>query len=130
MVFAVHPLVYISASAPSHDQTAVTSSDAALGATEPTSPPPPAESIVVVGSLAQPAPPQAGDGTSEEAASWLIVLLTTQAYSLDMDPLWMAAPGERYLLILEEDGYVLAAWEEDAEVWYLWFEADVLYARG
>lgn len=42
---------------------------------------------------------------------WLIILSPTTAYSISMDLLWTAAPGERYLVALEESGWALALWE-------------------
>lgn len=41
-----------------------------------------------------------------------------------MDPLWIAAPGEWYRIILEEDGEALAVFEQDTTFWSVWIPLD------
>ena len=60
---------------------------------------------------------------------WLLILAPTEVYSLDMELLWMAQPGDRYRLLLVEDGYALAIWEPDANQWATWLEMDAEAVR-
>ena len=46
-------------------------------------------------------------------AQWLHVLSPTQAFSVTMDPLWIAQPDEWYFVLREEDGWALTVWEGD-----------------
>jgi hypothetical protein len=68
-----------------------------------------------------PVPPVVPQPTGER---WLQVLSETQAYSLTMDPLWIAQPGEWYSVALEEDGWVLAVWEHDPPDALVWIRID------
>jgi uncharacterized repeat protein (TIGR01451 family) len=79
--------------------------------------PPPVVPIDVAGS--QVLPPQAAPGEL-----WLQVLAPTQAFSVDMDPLWVATPGEWYIVTGSEAGWALGVWEADTTGWSVWIEAD------
>jgi len=67
----------------------------------------------------QVAPPQAQTGET-----WLQVLAPTDAYSLDMVPIWTAQPGEWYFVVRVEDGWALAIWEGDTTGWSVWISMD------
>jgi len=67
---------------------------------------------------------------------WLLILLPTQVYSVDMEPLWMAEAGDWFRVIAAEDDYLLAVGADDADT-PVWIEADAtnvfrltLEARG
>jgi hypothetical protein len=89
----------------------------------PPAPPAPAPEAVTppIGDVAgvQVTPPQAQVGEQ-----WLQVLAPTQAYSIEMEPLWMAAPGEWYIVNTVEDGWALAVWEGDTTGWTVWMQMD------
>jgi hypothetical protein len=55
---------------------------------------------------------------------WLVIDLPVQTYSTDMDPLWIAEPGDWYRVSLIEENYALAVWEEDVNEWPVWIELD------
>src|SRR5205814_4261747 len=55
---------------------------------------------------------------------WLQILAPTQTYSVDMDPLWVAAPGEWYIVTNQQDGWALAVWENDTTGWSVWIPMD------
>jgi hypothetical protein len=61
---------------------------------------------------------------SAPAEDWLMVLSPAQAYSVEMDLLWMAQPGDRYRVCLIEDGYALAIWDYDPNQWPVWIRMD------
>jgi len=67
----------------------------------------------------QVAPPQAQTGET-----WLQVLSPTEAFSVDMDPLWIAQPGEWYFVVRTEGGWSLAIWEGDTSGWSVWIQMD------
>ena len=90
---------------------------AAIPATQVPAPvvlPTPTPAIVPVPAVAPPA----------TTAPWLHVLSATQAYSVTMDPLWVAQPGEWYYVVSEEDGWALAVWENDPPDWQEWIQMD------
>jgi hypothetical protein len=64
-------------------------------------------------------PPQAATGEM-----WLQILAPTQAYSVEMDPLWVATPGEWYIVTQTDGGWALAVWEGDTTGWSVWIEMD------
>jgi hypothetical protein len=53
---------------------------------------------------------------------WLVIFRPIQTYSLAMDPLWTATPGEWYVVLAREDGWALAQWEGDQPEWVEWIE--------
>ena len=64
-----------------------------------------------------PAPPPGGQ-------LWLRVLQATQTYGLDNSPLWIAQPGEWYVVVSQEAGWALAYWEGDSPDWSVWIQID------
>ena len=52
------------------------------------------------------------------------MVVPTTVYSVTMDELWTAATGERYIVVREEDGWVLAIWEGDTPAWSVWILVD------
>jgi hypothetical protein len=48
----------------------------------------------------------------------------TPAYGSDMEPLWVAQPGENYAILEVEDNWALALWEHDSPEWQVWIELD------
>lgn len=55
---------------------------------------------------------------------WLSVSAPTQAYSVTMAPMWVAAPGEWYRVVLTEGDWVLAVWERDPPQFSVWIQVD------
>lgn len=66
-------------------------------------------------SLGQPAPP--------EAEMWILVLAPIPLYALDGTLIGEAQPGEWYLILRQEDAWLLAVWEFDPE-FIVWIEQD------
>jgi hypothetical protein len=64
-------------------------------------------------------PPEAQTGEL-----WLQILAPTQTYSVDMDPLWVAMPGEWYIVTGQDSGWALAVWEYDTTGWSVWIPMD------
>lgn len=60
----------------------------------------------------------------DDGDKWLVILFPTQTYSLDMQPLSMAAPGERYRVHTIDGCYALGVWEGDVEPWFVWIAFD------
>ena len=58
---------------------------------------------------------------------WLVILLPTQVYSVDMEPLWMAEPGDWFRVTAVEDEFLLAFPEDDDES-PVWLEVDTANA--
>lgn len=84
----------------------------APGAPAPVAPP-----IDVAG--VQVPPPQANPGEL-----WIQILAPTQAYSIEMEPLWVATPGEWYIVTEVEEGWALSVWEGDTTGWSVWIPMD------
>ena len=59
--------------------------------------------------------------------SWILVLGPTQTYSSPSQPRWIAMPGERYRVVSQDSGWVLAIWEGDPPNWPVWLELDVRF---
>jgi hypothetical protein len=74
-------------------------------------------SALATGGLASAAPPP----TSQ---IWLRVLAPTPAFSVAMDPLWTAQPGERYAVRQIDSGWALVVWEQDPPEWQEWVQVD------
>lgn len=55
---------------------------------------------------------------------WLAVSSPTQAYSVTMSPMWVAATGEWYRVVLTEGDWVLAVWERDPPQLSVWIQVD------
>jgi uncharacterized repeat protein (TIGR01451 family) len=55
---------------------------------------------------------------------WLQVLNPTQAYTVDMEPVWVAMPGEWYQVAKEESGWALAVWNGDPSSGSVWMLMD------
>lgn len=66
---------------------------------------------------------------SAPAEDWLVILSRVQAYSVAMDELWMAQPGDEYRVSLIEDDYALAVWNLDPNQWPVWIEMDTEQVR-
>ena len=77
--------------------------------------------------------PATGDPASDiPAEDWLLILRPVQTYALNMEPLWIAEPGDWYRVALTEGGHALALWEYDADQWAVWIpldEATILRVR-
>jgi len=52
------------------------------------------------------------------------VLAPTPAYSVTMDPLWTAQPGEFYYVLQQESGWALAVYETDPPSFAVWIQVD------
>jgi hypothetical protein len=87
--------------------------------TATTVPPIVAQPVPPIQPTVVPAPTQAPQG-----ALWLRVMQPTQAYSVTMDPLWIAQPGEWYFVVRQEAGWALAVWEGDTADWSVWIQMD------
>jgi hypothetical protein len=57
-------------------------------------------------------------------AQWLVVLVPTQVFSNNNEPLWVAQPGEWYRLLDQQTGWALAAWESDPPDMAVWVQLD------
>ena len=55
---------------------------------------------------------------------WIIIDSPTQAYSITMDPLWTAEPGERYKVREQEGGWALVIYQFDPPEWQEWIQVD------
>jgi hypothetical protein len=66
----------------------------------------------------------ASDRAIPQLQLWLVVRAPTPAYSVPMDPLWVALPGEWYSVALEEDGWALVVWEGDPPDSQEWIQID------
>jgi hypothetical protein len=55
---------------------------------------------------------------------WLLILVPTQTYAVDMEPMRMAMPGDWYRVMLTEEGYALAVWEDDPAAQPVWIQMD------
>jgi hypothetical protein len=55
---------------------------------------------------------------------WAAIVAPTPAYSSTDDVLWIADTGERYWVLLEESGWMLASWEFDPPEIAVWIELD------
>jgi uncharacterized repeat protein (TIGR01451 family) len=82
----------------------------------PPTPGPPPEPTAVPAPVLPPAP--------VEANPWLEIVAPTPAYSVDMDLLWVASPGEWYYVVSQEEGWALAYWEGDTPEWSVWIQLD------
>ncbi len=99
---------------------------------EPTATPEPLATAtpVVIVVTAVPAPveptpvPPAPATPVPSGQTWLRVLQPTQAYGLDDSPLWIAQPGEWYVVERQEAGWALAYWEGDSPAWSVWIQVD------
>jgi hypothetical protein len=89
----------------------------------PPGPPPPPVGVSAGPPAGAPAAPPAQPGQL-----WLVMFQPTQTYSLAMDPLWETTPGEWYVVLLTEDGWVLARWEGDPPEWVVWIEEGPAFA--
>lgn len=59
---------------------------------------------------------------TDEAPQPLILDAPAQVYSVEMDPLWLALPGERYTVVTREPGWALAVRESDPPEMVVWIE--------
>jgi hypothetical protein len=59
-----------------------------------------------------------------EQQLFLSVMEPTEAYSVTMDPVWVAQPGERYFVREIEAGWALVIWEHDPATWQEWIQLD------
>jgi hypothetical protein len=66
----------------------------------------------------------ASDRSIPQMQLWLVVTASTQAYSVPMDPLWVAQPSEWYAVLREEDGWALVVWEHDPPDAQEWIQVD------
>lgn len=55
---------------------------------------------------------------------WLLVVEETEVYSISLDWLWTAGPGDWYRASLIEEGYVLVEPEQNPDGFSLWIELD------
>lgn len=63
-------------------------------------------------------------GQSQGDQVWVLVVEPTETFTAVGDPGWIAAPGEWYYVLLEEAGWVLAAWELDSPDLAVWLQVD------
>src|SRR5438067_992132 len=68
---------------------------------------------------AQVVPPEADHGEL-----WLQVVPPTQVSSVDMDPLWVESAGEWDMVTSSQDGWALAAGEDDTTGWSVRIQMD------
>jgi hypothetical protein len=54
--------------------------------------------------------------------TFLVIDQPTQAYSVTMDPLWVAQPGEMYEVRETDADWVLGIWEHDSPDWQVWIQ--------
>jgi polysaccharide biosynthesis protein PslG len=64
----------------------------------------------------------AGPLTVQQTEVWVLVLEPTVAYSMSMEPAWIAPSGEWYRVLTQEDNWVLAHWESDPPESLVWIE--------
>jgi hypothetical protein len=55
---------------------------------------------------------------------WLVVFSPTDAYTVTMDPAWVANPGEWYRVVSIEADWALAVWEGDPPDVQVWIQID------
>jgi len=67
-------------------------------------------------------PPAAATPT----ALWARIVFPTQTFSVTDEALWVAEPGERYLVLVQQEDWLLVMWEGDTLGWAVWIPASAV----
>jgi len=59
-----------------------------------------------------------------QPALYAVIESPAQVYSVDMNPLWVAQPGERYEVMQQDQDWILGVWEHDPPEWQEWIQVD------